>query len=659
MTSSLLSIGKSGLAAAQVGLATAGHNIANANVVGYSRQTVLQGATAPQGGANGYVGTGTEVTSIKRYYDNYLATQVRAAQSNTSALDTYTRQISQIDNLLADPTAGLSPALQNFFAAVQDVSANPASTASRQALLSNANSLTARFQGLSSRLTDIAEGVNTEVVSNVDVINAYAKQIAEMNLKISGLSANLSNLPNDLLDQRDAVVDELNKYVKATVTLDGENRMTVSVGSGQPLVVGGQTYQLAAVASAIDPSRVVVGYQAGSKVSVLPEDALPGGSLGALLDFRSNSLDRIQNSLGRVAVTLGVTFNNQHKLGTDLSDNMGADFFNVEPPAVTANPNNSTGSVAAVGATISTDPLELPNLTTSNYKVAFDGTDFSVKRMPDGAAVPVPITTIPQKQTIDGVEYTFDATQAMAGDVFTIRPTVYGAAGIDVLVTDRSKIAASAPLRSGALPLSNTGSAKVATLDVSTGFLPATDPLATVPSPLVLTYDKATNTLSGFPVTSQMSVNGVPVGAPGDPVVYNEGDVLSFDGVNVSFKGVFGDLDTISIEANTGGDGDNRNMALLGKLQTSNILDGGHATYQGAYAETVSFVGNKTREVQIDGAASTALLNQTTAAQQAVSGVSLDEEAANLLRYQQAYQAAGKAMQIASQMFDTVLALGH
>jgi flagellar hook-associated protein 1 len=655
MTSSLLSIGKSGLLAAQVGIATTGHNIANANVVGYSRQTVQQGATLPQGGSNGFIGTGTEVTSVKRYYDNFLATQVRAAQTNTSALDTYTRQISQIDNLLADPTAGLSPALQSFFAAVQDVSANPASTASRQALLSNANSLTSRFQSLSSRLNDIGEGVNTEIASNVDVINSYAKQIAEMNVKISGMNANPSNPPNDLLDQRDAVVDELNKYVKATVTLDGDNRMTVSVGSGQPLVVGAQTYQLAALPSATDPSRVVVGYQTTSKVSVLPEDALSGGSLGALLDFRANSLDRVQNSLGRVAVTLGVSFNNQHKLGTDLADNMGADFFSVQQPMVVANPYNSTSSVGAVSATISTDPLELPNLTTSNYKVAFDGTNFSVKRLPDGASVA--ITTTPQ--TVDGVQYSFDATQAKAGDTFTIRPTVYGAAGINVLVTDRSKIAAAAPLRGGALPLTNTGSAKVATLDVSTGFLPATDPLATVPSPLVLTYDKASNSLSGFPASSQISVNGVPVGAPGDPVVYNEGDVISFDGVNVSFKGVFGDLDTVSIEANTGGDGDNRNMALLGKLQTANILDGGHATYQGGYAETVSFVGNKTREVQIDGSASTSLLNQTQAAQQAVSGVNLDEEAANLLRYQQAYQAAGKAMQIASQMFDTVLALGH
>jgi len=654
MTSSLLSIGKSGLLAAQVGLATTGHNISNANVVGYSRQTVQQGATLPQGGSNGFVGTGTEVTSVKRYYDNFLASQVRAAQTNTSALDTYTRQIGQIDNLLADPTAGLSPALQNFFAAVQDVSANPASTASRQALLSNANSLTSRFQSLSSRLTDIGDGVNTEIASNVDVINSYAKQIAEMNLKISGMNANPSNPPNDLLDQRDAVVDELNKYVKATVTLDGENRMTVSVGSGQPLVVGAQTYQLAAVQSATDPSRLVVGYQTTNKVSVLPEDALSGGSLGALLDFRANSLDRVQNSLGRVAVTLGVSFNNQHKLGTDLSDNMGGDFFSVEQPLVVANPNNSTSSVGAVSATISTDPLELPNLTTSSYKVAFDGTDFSVKRLPDGSAIT--ITSTPQ--TIDGVEYNFDSSQALVGDTFTIRPTAYGAAGINVLVTDRSKIAASAPLRSGALPLTNTGSAKVATLDVSTGFLPASDPLATVPSPLVLTYDKATNTLSGFPAIP-LSINGVDTGTPGAPVPYNEGDVLSFGGVNVSFKGVFGDQDTISIEANTGGDGDNRNMALLGKLQTTNILDGGHATYQSPYAETVSFVGNKTREVQIDGAASTSLLNQTQAAQQGVSGVNLDEEAANLLRYQQAYQAAGKAMQIASQMFDTVLALGH
>ena len=655
MTSNLLSIGKSGLLAAQVGLSTTGHNITNANVPGYNRQTVLQQTSQSNYAGYGFVGTGTEVSQIKRQYDSFMGTQVNAAQSATSALDSYYTQISQIDNLLADPTAGLSPALQDFFKGVQDFSANPSSVASRQALLSSAGSLASRFQGLSARLTEIGDGVNSQITSNVTVINTYAKQLAELNKSISQLSVDAGNQPNDLLDQRDQLITELNKYVKATVQPAANNTVTISIGAGQPLVVADRSFALAATPSRTDPNRIEVGYVTGSTVSVLPDSSLTGGSLGGLLEFRSGTLDNVQNSLGKVAIALASTFNDQHKLGQDLNGVMGGDFFKIPDPVIGADRGNNASSTTVLSAKVS-DPTKL---TASDYSLNYDGTNYVVTRESDGAHTiinPYPQTA---PQTIDGVDFSISGTAAQ-GDNYVIKPTANGAAGLAVLITDRNKIAAGAPIATSA-PVANTGTGKLSAGSVDKAYLTPGNALT---GPVTLTYDKATTSLTGFPAGQAVTVKGVngatttyPAGTASIP--YAEGDNFSFGGINVSMAGTPAQGDTFTIKPNTGGVGDNRNAALLAGLQTKNILDGGNTTFQGSYAQTVSFVGNKTREVQVSGLASLALLQQVSTQQQAVSGVNLDEEAANLLRYQQSYQACGKVMQIASTLFDVVIGLGR
>ncbi len=654
MSINLLNIGKSGLMAAQAGLATTGHNISNSNVTGYSRQTVLQRNAVPNQAGYGFVGTGTEVAQVKRVYDNFLAGQVRAAQSAASGHETVYTQISQIDNLLADPSAGLSPSLQEFFKSVQDVSANPASVASRQALLSGAGSLASRFQGLTARLQEIGSGVTSEIKGSVASINSFATQIAELNASISNLGVNESNLPNDLLDQRDQLINEMSKYVKVTVTEGENNSVTVAIGSGQPLVLGKHAFQLATTPALTDPSRLEVGYVIADTVSVLGEGALNGGSLGGLLEFRSGTLDRVQNSLGRLAVTMAITFNDQHKLGQDQNGAPGGDFFSVAAPVVAVDYRNNPTSTAALTATIS-DPSKL---TTSDYAVRYDGANFVVTRQSDGQRTTIAPYPQTGPQTIDGVDFAISGSAAEA-DNFVVKPTVNGASGFAVLITDRAKIAAAAPVSTSS-PLANTGNAKISAGSVDSAYLLPGNTLA---APVTLTYDLATNSLSGFPAGQPVTVtnNGVPTVYPAGTtsIPYSNGADLSFGGVHVSIAGTPGAGDKFSVGPNTSGVGDNRNMALLGALQTKNILDGGKATYQGAYAETVSFVGNTTREVQINGLASTALLEQTETAQQSMSGVNLDEEAANLLRYQQAYQASGKVMQIASTLFDVIIGLGR
>jgi flagellar hook-associated protein 1 FlgK len=654
MAGNILNIGKSGLYAAQAGLSTTGHNIANANVTGYSRQRVLQGTGVGQNIGNGFIGSGTQITDIQRYSDNFLNNQVRTATTAKAGLDSFYAQITQVDNLMADPSSGLSPSLQDFFKSVQDVSSNPSSTASRQALLSGADSLASRFQGLNTRLQEIREGVNSQITTNVTTINAYADQIAALNEQIAGAASQGRGMPNDLLDQRDQLVMDLNKQVKATVVAGDNNSITVSIGNGQPLVVGKKSFDLATMTSPTDPTRVEVGYVASGKVVPLGDAAFKGGELGGLMEFRSTALDRAQNSLGRIGVSLAAAFNEQHRLGVDSEGNPGGDFFVEAKPLVSANRDNNQNSTAAVTAVIS----DTSKLTQSDYKIDYNGAKYVVTRMSDNRQTeinPYPQTTA---QTIDGIDFSINGASD-TGDNFLVRPTINGAAAFAVALTDRTRIAAAAPISTSS-PISNTGTAKIGEGSVEAAYL---QPGNALTGPVTLTFNASTGSLSGFPAGQAVTktVAGVstvyPAGTAAIP--YEAGASYNFGGVNVGFTGTPGNADTFTIARNTSGAGDNRNMRALGALQTANTMESGSTSFQGAYAELVSFVGNKTRETDVNAKAGASLLRQAHNAQQSVSGVNLDEEAANLLKYQQAYQAAGKVMQLASTLFDTLLSLGR
>jgi flagellar hook-associated protein 1 FlgK len=650
--SSLLSIGKSGLLAAQVGLATTGNNITNANTAGYNRQVAIQGDTGTQYQGFGYVGTGTEVEAVRRYYDNFLATSQRNAESNQASLDTYTAQISQIDNLLSDPTAGLTPALQDFFSGVQDANSNPSSAAARQSMLSNGQSLASRFQGMSARLTEIASGVNSQITSNVNQINAYARQIADIN-KIAGMTTDTVQ-PNDLLDKRDQMLTELNKLVKINVTPGDNNMLNVKFGTGQPLVVGKDAFQLATAPSPTDTSRVTLGYQTASGAfSPLPDSVFTGGQMGGLLQFRDGAMDQAQNALGQVAASLATAFNAQHVLGQDQNGDMGTNFFNPIQAYVGTNANNSQASTAEVSAVVTDGSA----LTASDYSVDFDGTNFNVTRLSDGQKTqinPYPQTT---PQVIDGVSYSISGTPATK-DNFLVRPTFNAAKDFSVAITDGEKIALAVPVTTAAT-VANAGNGKITAATIDPAYL---TPGNAVTAPSTLTFDKATGTLSGFPSGQDVTVtvNGTATVYPaGTPVPYTDGANIGYGGVNFAISGQPADQDTFTVGPNTSGVGDSHNGALLAGLQTKNVMGNGKATFQTTYAQMVNFVGTKAREAQINGTAADAAVTQATNAQQSVSGVNLDEEAANLLRYQQAYQASGKVMQVASQLFDTLLSLSN
>lgn len=643
MASSILSIGQSALAAAQVGLSTVGHNIANAATPGYNRQTVIQGAALPQNMGYGFVGQGTEINEIRRVYSEYLGSQVNTAQSSKSQLDSNYAQITQIDNLLADPTAGLSPALQDFFAGVQSLSARPDAAASRQAVLSTGAGLATRFQGLQGRLDEIEQGVNAQIKSSVGVINSYAKNIAQLNDSINRAeSVTNGKAANDLRDQRDQLVADLSKEVKVSV-VPQDGKYSIFIGNGQPLVQGAQTFTLLAITSPTDPGRTEVGYTVGGQTVALNDRDIGGGKLGGLLDFRNNTLDSAQNSLGRVAIGLSESFNRQHQLGQDLNGALGGNFFT--PATIVPTSSSANTGTAALSASITNAGA----LTTSDYQVRFDGTNYTLKRLSDNTQLSS--TTLAAAQTAAGVEgFTFAIASGTpsAGDEFAIRPTASGASNFRVALTDVAKIATAAPVRSSATA-SNLGTGKITAASVNTTTPPTPPVNVNLQQPVTITFTSATT----------YNVTGTGTGLPATGVSYTAGANVSYNGWTVQLSGAPQTSDSFTVGPNTGGIGDGRNAVLLGGLQSVNTIANGTTSYQGAYAQLVSLVGNKTKELDVTSSAATKLFTQARQSQQAESGVNLDEEAANLLRYQQAYQAAGKVMQMASQLFEVLLSIGR
>lgn len=541
---SILNIGKSALAAAQIGINTTGHNIANASTPGYSRQEIVQSAAPSQNFGFGFVGQGTEVATVKRIYDNILAAQMVKSQSSSSAANAYSTQMNALDNMLSDPKSGLNAAMSDFFGSVQDLSANPSDIATRQSMLSNAQSLASRFQSTNARLDEVREGVNTQITTGLSLVNIYAKQIASLNETIEKAVNTNGNPPNDLMDQRDALVLELSKQIKTTVVPQGQGSYNIYVGNGLPLVVGNETRALIPIASPTDPTRIEVAYQSNGNVAILGLSSLPGGTIGGLLQFRAESLDPIQNQVGQIAAVLAETYNSQLQLGFDKNGVAGTALFGTPVPVVTANANNTGNGV------VTSSIVDAKKLTSSDYRLQWDGTNYKITRLSDNAVTTS--NTLPL--SIDGLEFQLSSGTPTAGDDFVISPTRNAAAAMSVLITDPDKIAVG-------------GSA-------------------------------------------------------------------------------------------TSGPGDNQNGLLLVGLQNAKNITN-NKSYTDAFSQMVNGVGNKTREINVLSYAEAQVLEQTNSAVQSVSGVNLDEEATNLIRYQQAYQAAGKMMQIASQLFDVLLNLGR
>jgi len=633
MGNSIVNVGYSGLLTAQNQLLTTSHNISNANTPGFSRQQVILNTNTPQSSGAGFIGAGVHSTTVQRIYSEFLVSQSLQVQTKSQLLDSNYAQIKQLDNMFGDATSGLSPTLQNFFSSIQDVATNPSVIPSRQAMLSNAETLVARFHSMDQRMSQISEGINTQITSSVVQINSIAEQLAEINKQIIWAEGSAGGQPaNDMLDQRDELINQLNKIINTDTVRQNDGTVNVYIGTGQALVVGAQTLSLQAIKSPDNPGNLTVALINGNSTIQLPESQITGGILGGIMSFRSETLDNAKNALGRIAITLAQTFNEQHQLGMDLNGDMGEDFFTLPAPRVISATTNNLASDITAGIS------DYGALTTSDYQFSYDGTNYILTRLSDNTSVSTAIApsgALPL--TLDGISVT--AATILTNERFRIQPTINGAKDIAVSIADTTKIAAAGPNRTSAA-LTNTGTGTISAGTVNP--LPL-DP--NLQQPLTIT----------FLAPGLYDVTGTGTGLPATNQAYTAGADISFNGYTFQISGNPAAGDVFTVAPNNNGSADNRNALLLGVLQTQNTLGNSTASYQSAYGQLVSQIGNKTRELEVTSKAQANLLAQTEKSIQSVSGVNLDEEAANLLRFQQAYQAASKIIEMSNTLFDSIL----
>ncbi len=446
-----------------------------------------------------------------------------------------------------------------------------------------------------------------------------------------------------MLDQRDQIINDLNKEIKTTIVADSGGKYNVFIGNGLPLVVGTQTYRLSPINDASNGNQLEINYITQNASATLSADSLAGGRLGGLLQFRNETLNQIKNEFGHIANSIAYTFNLQHRAGLDVNGEPGLAYFKEASPVVLANANN-TGN-----ATISSQITDISQTVASDYRLKFDGTNYVVTRTSDQLARS--FTSLPQ--TIDGITIAMNGGSFLNGDDYLIQPNVNGAANFGVAISNVNKIAIGAPT----VNTTNNSTGNIDITGLNNGFSNASL------SPAInINYDGVSNSLSGFPAGANITVtqgNNSVIYPAGSSVPYTAGATISVAGIQFKVSGSLTDGDSFNLSLNTtNAVGDNRNGLKLGALRAENNMQGGSTSFEGAFAQMVSKVGSKTAELQIMGIAENRMLEQAILNQQSVSGVNLDEEATNLLRYQQAYQAASKMMQIASQMFETLLQLG-
>ncbi|MCE5362789.1 flagellar hook-associated protein FlgK [Pseudomonas anguilliseptica] len=673
----LLNIGLSGLAANKTSLAVTGHNITNVNTPGFTRQETIQSTRTPQFSGAGYIGSGTTLVDVRRIYNEFLNTQVRSSTALSSDVQSYLGQINQLDSLLAGSTTGINPGLQKVFAALQTAAEDPANIPARQLALSESEGLAKRFNTVYDRLYEQNAFINKQLSAVTDQVNQLATSIAGYNDAIAVAASN-GKQPNDLLDAREEAVRKLSTFIGVTVVAQDDSSYNLFIGSGQPLVVGNKASRLEVVPGLSDPLRSEVQFVSGNSRQGITS-LITGGEMGGLIRYREDVLDTTLNAVGRLALSVTDQVNRQLGQGLDLNGQFGNGLFrDLNDPLLIGQ-----RSLARVGNSDTTANLNVliedtTQLTTSDYEVEFtNATDYTVRRISDGTSFgPFDITVVPAAE-FDGVSLNVASGTFAAGDRFRIMPTRNAGQDIRADMKRPEELAFAAPLKSQTSP-ANIGTGVITQPTLKTE-IDIYDPVAQADletslrnaPPLRIVMGAGGGATQGYDV---VDINGnvidtgvivpgqnnkltitVPATA-GPPAV-----PVPFD-YEVTISGRPQGGDNFSVSFNTNGVSDNRNALKLIDLQnraTIGINPLAPATtgssFTDAYGDLVERVGTLTSQARVDGEATGAILKQATDNRDSVSAVNLDEEAAKLIQFEQYYQASAQIIQVARNLFDTLI----
>ncbi|RKP45357.1 flagellar hook-associated protein FlgK [Pararobbsia silviterrae] len=666
MTQSLIQIGSTGLNAAQYGLSVTGNNIANASTTGYSREVVDYSESTGQNFGAGYLGSGVNVVTVQRQYAEYLNQQLNAAVAQGGMLTTYNSSAEQLNDIVSDPTAGITTSLTTLASGLSTVANSPSDTSARAAALGDINSLTTQFNEVTQEFNSVRSDINTELTGAVSQINTLSSQIASLNKQIVTAEASSGQPANQLLDQRDAAVNQLAQLVGATTTDNADGSINVTIGNGQSLVNGQYSYNLTTVASSSNSSELDIAYQVTNSAGVtstipISESVLTSGTVGGLFQFRSQTLDPQQRALGNIAVTLATTMNEQNEAGVTLTGAQGSALFDVTQPTVTAATANTGG--ATITATYGGSTLS--SLTGDNYTLTYEGGgNYSLQDTTTGGA---PVTVSATADTsgtgssinVDGLQIAI-STDPAVGDSFQIQSdTTEAGSTLSVAITDGSDIAAGSPQATATTGTTNTGTGTITVTSPPAQYYPT----GAMMQGTVTATVNATGTLDFAQTTTgdalpdvTVTVNGVATTySPPTNVPVTAGATYNVGGVTFTMSGTPATGDTFTLTASAAAPSDNTNALQLANLFNETTI--GSQTYSGAYSAFVGAIGDAESTSNTASQAQTTLISQVTQAQQSVSGVNLDEEAENMMTYEQMYQANSKVIQAASTIFDAIIGI--
>ena len=668
MSDNLLRIGTSAILSNTTLLNTTSNNIANINTEGYVRQrTEFESQILGLG-----VGKGT----TERLVSEFTLRQLRRDTSNYSFAEQYVTEANRVDALFSNPANSIATGINDLFTQFQIANNEPATLANRQLIIGSSQALLDKFNTLSSLVLDQDNFVNQQLDIYTNEANALIEQISSLNIDIASFGTGASApVPLDLLDKRDLAIQKLSEMVEIR-TLDAENgEKLVFLATGQSLVVERGAFNLLSLRGDPDPADRELKLQLSNRTTVERDIDIEkvGGKIGGLLEFREEILKPTQNRLGQLALSMTDALNTQNRLGMNLNGELGGDLFTLPISSGFAMAAN-TGT-GAVNLTI--EPGKGNSLPPNDFLLTVEAGGVRIQALDASgniisgsdkvvavAAYPATINSADASGDLYGLEITLTGALAV-GDQFELKPLGSASRTLNLATTRPEDIALASPVRTE-LTVTNLGNAQIEGLAI-TDTTPATAPAYGFTSPSGLVNGPWTMTYTGtdtFEIVDNLG-NTVATAAFGSNQYQ---DVFAQAGVDVGFDfsvtGVPSIGDTFTISFNDGGFNDNRNGLALSALQTAQTsrlnplsAPGGvnSVSFNQTYADMVSLIGERTSQARNNEAASKALLDQTTAWYESLSGVSLDEEASNLVRFQQTYAAAAKIISTSQTVFDTLL----
>jgi flagellar hook-associated protein 1 FlgK len=663
MTVSLYQSGVSGLLAAQQQLATTGNNIANVNTEGYNRQRAEQNASLGINNGNNYIGSGTYIQDITRLYDQFSHKEQLLNQSNLGNADSLQARLSQLDQVMSTSGNAVVGSLDNFYQALNGIADNPNDSGLRSIVLNQASILSNDFNELTNNFDNMSKAVNGEIQQVASKISEISNELAKINETIMHSNgSSQAGQPNNLLDKRDQLLAELGQFTRVTTVTDPNSVMTVMIGEGTTLVAGITPMTLQVSAGDPEPQKTELRLVSGSS-SVAINGAKLGGSLAASFEFRDEHLAQTRTEIDRLAMAISSTLNDSQANGLDLNQQQGANIFTdintsqLQQGRVLAHSNNSPASTTQAQVTIN----DVSKLPTDEFEVRFEAGTYTLYNLTSGASenLGAPGSGTPAgTHTPSSPDYGFSFVETgtpTAGDTFSIIPTKNSAALMERTLSDGNAIAASSAV--GVTPSTN---------NISDGQVEITNVINPVAA---RAHDITVDVYESAPGTFSYRVynTGTPPPAPSIAVgTYPAGGSVSVDipagtpDFQIEIKGDLVGSGTNARETFTIGDafgvGNSGNAVVMAKTQEVGVTNGGKETFSKSLAVSTSVVGAKASNADLTADTAQALFTQAYNRNQATSGVNLDEEAANLLKYQQAYQAASQIISTANTIFDTILA---